>query len=209
MGRQPTGGGGSGGGGLLSNIMGAAVPSGHPAAPSGPTKSLADIEGGVAAVKKGMPLPRAGVVAPKPNVAPSPSPATGGGLLGSIMGSAGGLPQGHHQQQQGQSKGMGMSLQEMEDRQRAMLVLEKQSEENARINRQKQEQEQKRLEMERQQKQQQKPAWGGAKPAAVVNEGRSLADIQREEAELERQRRANAPDMPAGAKVVFWERCGV
>ena len=109
--RQPTGGGGSGGGGLLSNIMGAAVPSGHPAAPSGPTKSLADIEGGVAAVKKGMPQPRAGVVAPKPNVAPSPSPATGGGLLGSIMGSAGGLPQGHHQQQQGQSKGMGMSLQ--------------------------------------------------------------------------------------------------
>jgi len=208
--RQPTGGGGSGGGGLLSNIMGAAVPSGHPAAPSGPTKSLADIEGGVAAVKKGMPQPRAGVVAPKPNVAPSPSPATGGGLLGSIMGSAGGLPQGHHQQQQGQSKGMGMSLQEMEDRQRAMLVLEKQSEENARINRQKQEQEQKRLEMERQQKQQQqqqqqqqaqqKPAWGGAKPAAVVNEGRSLADIQREEAELERQRRANAPDMPAGGQ---------
>merc|ERR1719181_1765496 len=89
-----------------------------------------------------------------------------------------------------------MSLQEMEDRQRAMLVLEKQSEEIARINRQKQEQEQ----QQQQQQAQQKPAWGGAKPAAVVNEGRSLADIQREEAELERQRRANAPDMPAGGQ---------
>ena len=121
------------------------------------------------------------------------------------MGSAGGLSQG---QQQSQSKAMGMSLQEMEDRQRAMLVLEKQSEENARINRQKQEQDQKRLEIERQQKRQQqqvqqqqvqqKPAWGGAKPAASANEGRSLADIQREEAELERQRRANAPAAPQG-----------
>ena len=122
------------------------------------------------------------------------------------MGSAGGQPQG---QQQNQRKGMGMSLQEMEDRQRAMLVLEKQSEENARINRQKQEQEQKRLEMERQKQQQQqqaqqqaqqKPAWGGAKPADIANEGRSLADIQKEEVELDKQRKANAPAAPVGGQ---------
>ena len=201
--QQPAGG---GMGGLLSNIMGAAVSNGQSVS-SGPTKSLADIEGGGATVKRGMPQPRAaGVVAPKTSVAPAPAPAPGGGLLGSIMGSAGGQPQG---QQQNQRKGMGMSLQEMEDRQRAMLVLEKQSEENARINRQKQEQEQKRLEMERQKQQQQqqaqqqaqqKPAWGGAKPADIANEGRSLADIQKEEVELDKQRKANAPAAPVGGQ---------
>jgi len=183
-----------GGGGLLSNIMGSAraqAPS--QSVPLEQTKSLADLEGGSAS-KPVVSQPRGGMPAPKPN-------AQAGGLLGSIMGSGGGASA----QQQQQQKGMGMSLQEMEQRQRAMMVLEKQSEESARLNRQQQEQaqqEQKRLELERQQKQvqqmqqmqqQQKPAWGGATPAAIVNESRSLADIQREEAELERQRQLNNP----------------
>ena len=65
-------------GGLLSNIMGAAVSNGQSVS-SGPTKSLADIEGGGTTVKRGMPQPRAAaVVAPKKtSAAPAPAAAPG------------------------------------------------------------------------------------------------------------------------------------